>query len=259
MTRYRFEEELERLVRGSCDQQLQGRHGACRQHAEPQLGPSEQPTWLWDCPRQQLAVLAAAPVKGSWAAGAAERETEKTETAKPSAGGRRTCLGTCWQHLERNVPWSGGKQGVAWVVSQLREDFTAGLPGAPPPRWPRPPLFPYTSPVCLHPSFVVLGSLFHKTRITLCSVGITPLVGQGLLDVTMSNNDSGDGNEHCSSPSIIFSAWRLQVDSETEFVAQIQARGCADNGMGRVVHDSAVPWTLVSGDWWFLTVRRQRK
>lgn len=132
------------------------------------------------------------------------------------------------------------------------EDATAGLSGTPPPMLAEAAsLFPYISPVCLHPSFVVLDFLFHKARIAFCSVYITPpcgAPGQGLLDVITSNNNSGNGNRalHLSRHQFLW----LEVAGrlcETEFTAQMQqecnTRGYADKRMGRAVHDGVVPWT----------------
>lgn len=83
-------------------------------------------------------------------------------------------------------------------------------------------LFPYASPVCLHPSFV-LDFLFYKTRVYITLPCGAPR--QGLLDVVTSNGNSGNGNR------TLLLSWHqfLCLDiagtlCETEFAAQIQTK-----------------------------------
>lgn len=99
---------------------------------------------------------------------------------------------------ERALEWQEARSGLDCLRSS-GEDSTAGQPGTTPPMSAEAVfLFPYIFPVCLHPSFVVLDFFVAQDKdCILCSVYITPpcgAPGQGLLDVVISNNNSGNGN-----------------------------------------------------------------
>lgn len=179
MTRYKLEKELEHLVHVSCAQWLQRHRGVAGNMQSHSRVPQAA------CVALVLHVAAACQPSGCL--------HERQLGCRDKKGLRENSIGGNAKDWARQTNWWGQenvlRQGMGedhaleWqearsslvCLRSFREDATGHLPGMPPPMLAEAvSLFPYTSPVCSHPSFVFLAFLFHKTRIAFCTVYITP-------------------------------------------------------------------------------------